>query len=211
MGVKEAINKIIEGIDKNPFIVHRESDIQAMIYNELCKEYKQLYPTLLADKKGKVYQTGLVHCEYYFGKNENKRMSGEKFDIVIFEKEDVENINTHWLRIKRGRSEEIVKLDHVIEIKFESGLGCKNIKSYNGSTMQSDIQKLNKFRRLHKKYKNHNSCLHFVCILRLWESEDKLKSYAANIQKIRKHIKKDCDKYGITPYFNSNPSYIKKQ
>jgi hypothetical protein len=202
--VKKIIENVIEKINEDPFIVHREADIQAMIYNQLCKKYDELYPTKLVDITGKIFQTSLVHCEYYFGKVEDNKQSKKKFDIVIFNKNDAENINTHWLRIKKGGSEETVKLDHVIEIKFETGLGGKNITNYQGSPMESDIKKL-------LYLKNNKDCvnLHFVYILRLWgRPNDKFNSIIKNAKNVRTKITKNCGK-NITHYFNENFYFYK--
>ena len=202
--VSDCIMKIINKIDAEPFLIHRECDIQAMIYNEvfnkLHKKNDNIVHIALKDEKDKNYRTNLVHCEYFFGKKENKKMSSDRFDIVIFNKEDVKNINTHWLRIKNNNfPEEIVKLDHVIEIKFESGLGGKKALNFKDSAIKKDIDKLIKFKKLHCKYKKHIPKLHFVYVLRLWKANEKWKS---KIPEIIKKADELCKKNEILFYNN---------
>jgi len=208
--IEEIIQNVVNQIDKHPFIVHRERDIQAMIYNQLCKKYDELYPTKLEDETGEIFKTNLVHCEYFFGKNEGNKQTKKKFDIVIFDKNDVKNINTHWLRIKKDGSEEIVKLNHVIEIKFETGLGGKNITNYPNSPMESDIGKLFVLKN-NLKNKKDGPNLHFVYILRLWGRHNaKFDSIIEDAENVRAEIIKNCGK-DITYYFNKKFYFYKSK
>ena len=196
--VEKIIREVVDKIDENPFIVHRERDIQAMIYNELCKKYDN--PIFLKNKK---YKTNLVHCEYYFGQDESHKHKGKTFDIVIFDENDVENINTNWLAISNGKKKNdwnIVRLKDVIEIKAEFGLNINKFLDFNKSGGKKDIDKLFDFKQLHNNYKDLG--LYFICFIRLEEKSKE--KYQKKIESFFKKIDEYCEDKKVKFYSNKN-------
>jgi hypothetical protein len=200
--VKDIIQNVVDNIDKDPFMIHREADIQAMIYKELCREYP---PTSHNTRLG--YKTGLVHCEYYFGKDKTGRHKGKNFDIVIFNENDVEKINNNWLAIsneKKKNEWDIVRLKDIIEIKAEFGLSGNKFGDFKNSREKEDIKKLIDFKKLHDNYED--LCLHFVCFLRL-EKKGKEK-YEKKIEPFFEHIKKYCECENVEVEIYTNKNYF---
>ena len=201
--VEKIIQNVIKKIDENPFSIHREADIQAMIYNELCNKYDRLYPILLKDENNKKYKTNLVHCEYYFGEDNTHRHKGKTFDVVIFNENDVENINSNWLAIANEKNKNkwnIVRLKDIIEIKVEFGLSGKKFLDFDKSREKEDIDKLLDFKQLH--YDNKDLYLHFICFLRL-EKKSKEK-YDKIIESFFKKMDKYCENENVRLYSNKN-------
>lgn len=181
--VNKSIKTVIKKIDENSFIIHAESDIQAMIYCELVKNNNKIKSMNLKDHQNKKYNNIPVHTEYYFERNEKGKFTkGNRIDLVVYNENDMCNINTDYQRIKKDK-EYLVKLDHVIEIKFEKGLGGKNKDNFENSIIEQDIKKLQRFHKLHKNYSNHESKLHFVYIRRLWKPDKQLRKRIGNADK----------------------------
>jgi hypothetical protein len=200
--VKKIIQNVVDKIDEDPFIIHREADIQAMIYNELCKEYP---PGIYKNKLG--YKTGLVHCEYYFGKDKYDKHNRKTFDVVIFNENDVENINNNWLAKsdeKKKSQWDIIRLKDIIEIKAEFGLSGNKFGDFDGSREKEDIKKLIEFKKLHNYYEDLS--LHFICFLRL-EKKGKEK-YEKRIEPFFEQMKKYCERENIEIEIYTNKNHF---
>lgn len=187
MGVKEAINEIIKDIDKNPFIFRNEADIQARLYYELCKELNEWVPTHMTRFKG--LKTNLVHREYFGGR-------GQSIDLVVFDKNDVKNIEKNSM--EKSKSKEYVKVSDAIEIKTDFGY-------YHQRTVEDSHTDIDKLLDLRKNNSAKN--LHFILIIR-WPpySDEKL----MKISYFVREIKNRCREKNINFYTNNKDNYFLK-
>lgn len=148
MAFKEIVNKkikdVINKIDKQPFIVYKERDVQAMLYTELSDiDGNELNNISLKKNNGAYYITRLVHCEYPYGDG-----SGRNFDLVIFDDKSARKIDTCFLTIGPDQDYKIVDLTHAIEIKFDCG--DNRIKTVKDN-LENDVEKLLSFRNNNKE------------------------------------------------------------
>ena len=182
MSVEENIDKIINEINENPLIFHREADISAMLFNELNKKYNKLHETALG------YKTGAVHCEYFGG-------GRTRFDLVVFNEDDIQRINKESLEI--SKSKEYVKLDVAIEIKTDHGWHGKE-KMWK--LIENDINKLVKLRQV-----NRDIQLFYIYIVRSDTTNERKKDY---ITKNRIRAGNECKKHNITFKSNDEKHYF---
>ena len=156
-----AILSLIEKLQKNPFIIYSEKDLQANLSLELLDMDKNLYDTRVS-VNGIRMKTNRVHREYPYVKG---NITKGNIDIVVFSKEAIKNIDgdkgpkfgyLHVFNQKRS-----VSCSHLIEIKNPR----KN--TINESSIQDDFKKLrdgySKSEELKVKAK-----LYFVCY-HLWD------------------------------------------
>ncbi len=199
MTVEQRINNVIKQIDANPLIYHREADIRAMLYNELCKEYSELINTKLG------YRTGLVHCEYFGG-------DGTRIDVVVLNKEDAEKIERHTLEKTKINGVGHIKLDDAIEIKTNLGrLGDKkkgvigDKKKGEEGVIYKDIDKLVK-----QGKKNPKINLYLLYFVRYHTKKNKERTVEKRkkILKLVEKVRKDCKKKDIIFKTNNEKNYF---
>lgn len=187
MSIEDSIRKIIEEINKEPYIFRNEKDIHATLYNELLQSYPGLFPI---DIDG--YKTRLVHCEYFWGKDKNNRHSRRRIDLVVFDEKDMGNINNNWLTKRTINDYEIVDITDAIEVKVElGGTGNKRKK-----LPKSDIKKLTEFKEIHR-----DTNLHFIYIVR-WPTKNQ--RVQNEIEKLVTELRKECNKGNVKFYTNNN-------
>lgn len=187
MGVKNAINKIIEDIDNNPFIFRNEADIQARLYCKLCEEFNEWAPTHMT--RFKELKTNLVHREYFGGGNQS-------VDLVILDESDVMNIRKNSM--EKSQSKEYVRASDAIEIKTD--LGYYHQRTVEGS--HTDIDKLLALRK-----NNSAKNLHFILIIR-WPPYSDEKQMIIN--RFVREIKNRCQENNINFYTNNKDNYFLK-
>lgn len=187
MSIEDAIRKIIEEINNEPYIFRNEKDIHAMLYNELLKSYLGLFPI---DIDG--YKTRLVHCEYFWGKDKNNRHNKKRIDLVVFDEKDVRNINNNWLTKGTINDYEIVDITDAIEVKVELGGTGEKRKSLP----ESDIKKLTEFKEIHR-----DTNLHFIYIVR-WPTKNQPKQ--DEIKGLVTELREECNKGNVKFYTNNN-------
>lgn len=190
--VKDTIQEVVDKIKENPYIIHNERDIQAMIYSKLS-EYDSKHPISLKhrgkevkNEDGDDFKTRLVHCEYFFGKNKKGEHNKKRFDIVIFDKESTKGIENNWLTKGKIDDYDIINLKHVIEVKCELGGGGPENRQFDSSLAKSDIDRLIEFRSLQK----NNPSLHFVYIAR-WPTKGDIRD---DLKKFKKGLENYCGK-----------------
>ena len=83
-----AILSLIERLQKDPFIIYSEKDLQALLSLELL-DMDKLY-NIKATVNGIQMKTNRVHREYPYVK---KNIVKGNIDIVIFSEKDIENID----------------------------------------------------------------------------------------------------------------------
>ena len=165
-----AILSLLKKLQKNPFMVYSEKDLQALLSLELLDMDKKLYNTN-AIVNGIRMKTNRVHREYPYVKG--------SIDIVIFSEKDIKNINgdqgakfgyLHVFSKKRS-----VSCSHLIEIKNPRK------ETLNLSSIQDDFKKLrdgySKSEELKDKAK-----LYFVCY-HLWDITENYIKKQINIYK----------------------------
>lgn len=151
-----AILSLIEKLQKDPFIIYSEKDLQALLSLELLDMDKKLYNTK-ATVNGVQMKTNRVHREYPYVKG--------KIDIVIFSEKDIEDIDgdkgTKFGYLHVFKQKRSVSCSHLIEIKNPRKETLKE------SSIQYDFKKLidgySKSEELKDKAK-----LYFVCY-HLWD------------------------------------------
>ena len=181
MSVEERIDNVIRRINKEPFIFHREADIRALLYNELCKEYPEVYKTAFG------YKTGLVHCEYYGGK-------GTRIDVVVLDKDDLKK--TRQKKRMKSSYTDLFKITDAIEIKTVLGwYGLSRNKLAKG-----DIKKLVNLR---KNIPEVN--LYYLYIVR-WSTKKKEKQ--KELLDLVKDLEADCKREGIKFKTNNRKKYF---
>lgn len=156
-----AILSLLEKLQKNPFIIYSEKDLQAQLSLKLIDMDKKLYDTNVT-VNGIRMKINRVHREYPYVK---KNIYKGNIDIVVFSEKDIENIDgekgpkfgyLHVYNQKRS-----VSCSHLIEIKNPRKETLKE------SSIQADFKKLRdgytKSEELNDKAK-----LYFVCY-HLWD------------------------------------------
>ena len=190
MTIEKRIDRVISKINSNPLIYHRETDIHAMIFSELCKEYTKSVKTKLG------YTTGLVHCEYFGG-------DGTRIDIVVLNKDDAETIERHTMEkgcVPGNNNKSHIKLDVAIEVKTNLGRQSRR-KEMEGLT--KDIEKLKK-----QRDKNPEVELFLLYFIR-YHSKTNNKKSSAKKQEILENvdeIRKKCEEEKII--FKTNDDYF---
>jgi len=200
--VVSAIRDVVDNIEREPYIVHSESDIHSMLYCKLYEKNNDLYPINLLnkgkpvkDKNGNPYRTNLIHGEYFYGKDASGKRTRKRFDLVIFDENDVKNITRDWLTHWTKDDYEIINLKHVIEVKFEFGGGGPKNRSFETSLAKDDINKLIEFRRIQKKIRNIEPYLYFIYIVR-WATKHKV--VRAEIMTFVENLGTYCDDNDVT-------------
>ena len=189
------IKSVLKDIENEPFIVHCEQDIHSMLYCRLNEKNHNLYPIDLQhrrnsvkNKNGHPFRTNLVHSEYFFGKDDSGIGTYKRFDLVIFDENDVKNITRNWLTRWTNDGYDIIALKHVIEIKFEFGDGGPDNRNFDKSLSKKDVDKLVKFRGLQKKNRNIDPILYFIYVLRWLTNNKAVKEEILNfIKKLEKY------------------------
>jgi len=134
MNLKKEIDSSIANlfikIIKEPLVYFSEADLQQMLTEELRKIriLKKIYPTSVnrgLDSKS-VYNTSLLHREYGGGE-------GSRIDIVIFDKEDIKNINN--INLTKGK--EYLSPLYAFELGTEKSADTK-------THFENDFKKLKK-------------------------------------------------------------------
>ena len=164
-----AILSLIEKLQKDPFIIYSEKDLQALLSLELLDMDKKLYNTK-ATVNGIQMKTNRVHREYPYIKG--------SIDIVIFSDKDIEDIDgdkgTKFGYLHVFKQKRSVSCSHFIEIKNPRKETLKE------SSIQYDFKKLidgySKSEELKDKAK-----LYFVCY-HLWDIN------VNNYSKIKKQV-----------------------
>lgn len=200
--VKDALDEVVCEIDSVPFIFHNEADVHAILYGKLCYEFNVKYPMpklkqgkrLIKSKTGNYMVTGLVHCEYYFGKNFDGDHNKKRFDLVIFNENDVENITNHWMTHGNINDYDVINLDHVIEVKLEGGGGGPTSRHFEGSLVQKDLEKLVEFRQVQQTRRGKTPSLYFMYIFR-WPTNKIM--IRKEIKKFEEDMKQFCNKNTI--------------
>jgi hypothetical protein len=128
--LNKAITQGILKIIQEPLIYFSEADVQQLLCNNInsISTFKKMYPTSVNKGKGSktTYRTSLVHREYGGGQ-------GTRIDLVIFDKNDVKNIDSPALTIN----------GNYLIPKFAIEIGTE--KTSDALThMKKDIVKLNK-------------------------------------------------------------------
>lgn len=202
--VQEAIDQVVDDIGSNPFIIHNETDIHAMLYSRLIDKHNETYPINLKyrnepvnDKNGNNFQTGLVHCEYFFGKDEKGKHNKKRFDLVIFDKNHVEDINNNWSTQGTINNYDIINLKHVIEVKCELGGGGPKNRQFETSLAKKDVNKLIEFRKSQEKKPGKSPYLHFVYVAR-WVTDKKRGK--TEIENLIKELKNYCNDNNVKFY-----------
>jgi len=118
--VSSAIDTVLEKLRRNPYLLHSEFDMQAMLYMELLKMDNGLYPTGIKKNDNEFMETQRVHRDYPYAYLEGK---GLKIDIVVFDSNVMDRIKgvkkqKHSLAV--GTEGEGVCKD-LIEMKFARG------------------------------------------------------------------------------------------
>lgn len=152
--VHSAVTKTIDEINENPFCFHVEAGVRAILYNYLRFEFPELIVTAFGQR------TPLVHCEY-FG-----RRPGERIDLVVLSRQDVPNIDVHFLAKRKARPPgyEPANLSAAIEIKTNLGGRGDRMTEY----AEADVEKLGAVRLAQPGTRVD---LYFVYILR-WPTRD---------------------------------------
>lgn len=184
MCVKKAIEKVIEDINRNPFVFRNETDIQARLYYELCTKLNECTPK--HETNYKHLKMNRVHCEYYGGKNQS-------IDVVVLDEDDIINIAKRNMKKEDNKP---VIIDDAIEIKIEQGNSGKNLCN----NPIKDIIKL-------KEYKDSNLAnnLHFIYIVR-WDTKKEWKQ--DEILDCVKTLEKKCKDKDISFYTNDEEKYF---
>jgi hypothetical protein len=181
MSIEKRIDNVIQQINKEPFIFHREADIRALLYKELCEEYPEFYDTVIG------YKTRLVHCEYFGGE-------GTRIDVVVLDKKDVKNIRLNTLT-KRDYTDHVA-LSNAIEIKTVLGWYGQDRKTL----AEIDIKKL-----INVMKNNPKVCLYYIYIVR-WPTKKKEKQ--KEVLELIDYLKKKCKQNGIMFKTNSREGYF---
>jgi len=185
MSIEKRIDNVINKINDNPLIYHRETEINAMIYSELRKEYPKLTDTKLG------YKTSLVHLEYFGG-------GGTRIDVVILNKEDAKTIDRHT--VERGYEKSHIILDVAIETK--TNLGRQGYTT-EVKGLENDIEKLKQQRE-----KNPEVKLFLLYFIRFHSKKNNRKTYAKKqeILKVVEEIREKCEEEDIV--FKTNDNYF---
>ena len=89
--VDQAVAEVCADIIQEPLLYFSEADVQQLLASKLTEVSGLKRTALTKVRKGtgskSRYATSLVHCEYGAGK-------GRRADIVVFNRSDIENINT---------------------------------------------------------------------------------------------------------------------
>jgi len=188
LSVKELIDELIAEINKNPFRFRLEADVRAWLYNKLCERYPTLHKTNFHGLK-----TSLVHCEYFGGK-------GRRIDLVVFDEDDVRNINSNYMDKGRENHQYLyVRLSDAIEIKMELGYRGKRMKE----TAMNDVIKLGEL-----KQDKQTTNAHFIFIVR-WRAKKETKKEKQNeIISLRDCLRNKCGEYGVHFYTNNEKNYF---
>jgi len=131
MNVDEIIKNFISKIQENPLIIHSESDLQALLTNNLLEQDSELYETstIFNTKRMKTHR---IHREY------------NGHDIVIFSKKHIKDINNRKGFLYVPNNLGLVFCSHIIELKFDIH-GTKSIEK----KAKEDFQKLrNKYNKM---------------------------------------------------------------
>jgi len=164
-----AILSLLKKLQKDPFIVYSEKDLQALLSLELLDIDKKLYNTN-AIVNGILMKTNRVHREYPYVKG--------SIDLVIFSEKDIKNINgdqgTKFGYLHVFSKKRSVSCSHLIEIKNPRK------ETLNVSSIQYDFKKLREGYSKSEELKD-KAKLYFVCY-HLWDIT-------------MKHIKKQINIY----------------
>jgi hypothetical protein len=131
--IDEAVADVCIQIIKEPLVYFSEADIQQLLAEKLrkIKQIGKAYPTSVHKGKGSksVYSTSLLHREY--GGGERTRI-----DVMIFDPDDVKNIDDVNLKIK----------GHYLEPVYAFELGTEKINDIRDH-VANDLKKLSKCRK----------------------------------------------------------------
>lgn len=184
MKVIEAIKRVVEEIDKYPFIYRNETDVQARLYCALCKildDWKPKYKTSFKNQ-----MMNRVHCEYYGGKKKS-------IDVVVLDEKDINEVTKRGMK---KRDNKPIKIAHAIEIKVEQGKsGDQKLRNYP----IEDIEKLRNY-----KQDGRADQLHFIYIVRWVTKNIEKQNMVKNImEEVREKCKDDINFYtnDVSNYF----------
>ncbi len=168
-----AILSLIEKLQKDPFIIYSEKDLQALLSLELL-DMDKLY-NIKATVNGIQMKTNRVHREYPYVK---RNIYKGNIDIVVFSEKDIENIDGEkgpkfgYLHVYN--QERSLSCSHLIEIKNPRKETLKE------SSIQGDFKKLREGYSKSKELKV-KAKLYFVCY-HLWDIN------VNNYSKIKKQV-----------------------
>ena len=165
INIDKAINLLFTNMQKNPYLVYSESDLQTL----LCKEILSMDETVcpIRDQTGGTYR---MHTEYPYTVN------AHDFDIVIFAEDDIKNINGALFiydqnpdgsdKVLNGKKEikRSVFCSHLIELKLRD----KAKGTLNYSEIEQDFEFLRKGYEQYNHFRNLykiETQLYFVCYL----------------------------------------------
>jgi len=165
INIDRAINLLFTKVQKNPYLVYSESDLQTLLGKEILSIDETVYP--IKDQTGGTYR---VHTEYPYTVN------AHDFDIVVFAESDIKNINGALFifgqnpdgsdELLNGKDEikRSVFCSHLIELKIRD----KNKGTLKSSEIEQDFEYLRKGFELYEHFRilyEIETQLYFVCYL----------------------------------------------